>query len=394
MTQQQEQIKSRGTGVPEPKPGRPPAFVVTAAGEEVALDESGQARAQFTVTNASGEALKGRLLAKPRKPAKPEWFSVAGESIRDFAPDATEQVVVQLGVPKGSRPGTYRFRLDAVSEADPDEVFTEGPFVAFKVAPPTEPKKRFPWWIPVAVGAAILLSVVGALAFLVLRDDEPNPAAVPAVISMSASAANSTLSSAGFTVTTRSEAVSDPDKNGHVQSQDPAAGTVPAPGSPVTITVGRMSLVPSVIGRIEATAKTMLSDADLRTTVRFVGKDIEVEDPPRDLKVLDQDPPAGTLQEPRTVETITLGPAVPVPDVRGRELAEAELILWYAGIVDIEHLPPNLPLPPAEPGLRARLGPWIVVGEGGNAIVKSQSPPPGTRLPHGSTVEIRATIDF
>src|SRR5262245_13512550 len=389
---QQQGIKNRTSEFP--KPGRPPTFVVTAAGEKVTLDGSGRARAQFTVTNASAEALKGRLLAKPRKPAKQEWFSIIGESIRDFAPDATEQVVVQLDVPQGSRPGTYRFRLDAVSEADPDEVFTEGPFVAFEVALPTEPKKRFPWWIPVAVGAAILLSVIGALAFLLLRNDPPAPVAVPAVTSMSASVANSTLSNAGFTVTQRSEPVNDPTKNGRVESQDPAAGAVPPPGTGVTITVGQMSLVPSAIGRIEATARTILADADLGVDVRFVGKEIEVQDPPRDLKVLDQDPAAGTLLRPGTVVRLTLGPIVPVPDLRGLDLIDAELVLWYAGLVDIQHPPPNFPPVPAEPGLRARIAGWNVVPTGGTGKVQSQSPAPGTRLPHGSDVELRPTIDF
>ena len=310
---------------------RPPTFIVTTPGEKVTLDESGRARAPFTVTNASTERLNGRLLTKPRKPAKPDWFSIDGESIRDFAPDAAEQVVVQLDVPRGSRPGSYRFRLDAVSEDAPDEDFTEGPSVAFEVAPSQQPKKSFPWWILALVGAVISLILIGVVIWLLVRDDETDSVGVPAVTSMSAPAADSTLTGAGFTVTTRSVPVSDPPQNGDVQSQDPAAGTIQPPGTAVTITVGRMSLVPSVIGRIEATARTMLADADLGVTVRFVGREIEVEDPARDLKVVDQDPPAGTLQRPETVVTLTLGPTVPVPDVRGRELWEAELLLWYAG---------------------------------------------------------------
>jgi len=149
-----------------------------------------------------------------------------------------------------------------------------------------------------------------------------------------------------------------------------------------------------VIGRIEATARTMLTDADLGVTVRFVGREIEVDDPPRDLKVLDEDPAAGTLRRPGTVVTLTLGPIVPVPDLRGLNLTDAELILWYAGLVDPQHPPPNFPPVPPEPGLRARLGGWNVVQTGGTGIVQSQSPAPGTRLPHGSVVEIRPTIDF
>src|SRR5207253_9939754 len=66
------------------------------------------------------------------------------------------QVVVQLNVPPASPPGSYSFRLDAVSEVNPDEDFTEGPSVAFDVAaPPPAKKKKFPWWILIVVGAIV-----------------------------------------------------------------------------------------------------------------------------------------------------------------------------------------------------------------------------------------------
>ena len=57
-------------------------FLVIAAGERVKLDESGRARVPFTVTNASAQPLKGRLLTRPSDPAKPEWFSIVGESVQ------------------------------------------------------------------------------------------------------------------------------------------------------------------------------------------------------------------------------------------------------------------------------------------------------------------------
>src|SRR5512133_194059 len=149
---------------------RPPSFTVTAAGQKVNLDSAGAAQASFTVTNTSPEGRKGRLLTRAREPAKPEWLSVVGEPVRSFAPNAAEQVVVQLNVPPGSPPGSYSFRLDAVSEDDPDEDFTEGPSVAFEVVPPPKPtKKKFPWWILI-VAAVVLLIVIGVVAWLLLRD--------------------------------------------------------------------------------------------------------------------------------------------------------------------------------------------------------------------------------
>ena len=147
---------------------------MTAAGSNVTLDSSGAARAPFMVTNTSAQTLKGRLIARPNDPAKPEWFSIVGESVRDFAPNAAQQVVVEVGVPPGSQPGSYSFHLDAVSQVDPDEDFTEGPSVAFDVAPAPQPKKKpFPWWILAVVGGIVLLIVIGVVVFLLVRDTSP-----------------------------------------------------------------------------------------------------------------------------------------------------------------------------------------------------------------------------
>ena len=144
-----------------PVPKGTPSFTVTTASDRVTLDDSGAARASFTVTNTSSQALRGRLLTRPRDAAKPEWFTVAGESVRDFAPNGAQQVVVELKVPPGTPPGSYSFRLDAVSEDEPDEDFTEGPYVGFDVAaPPPPPPKKFPWWILALVGAALLIIIV------------------------------------------------------------------------------------------------------------------------------------------------------------------------------------------------------------------------------------------
>jgi hypothetical protein len=125
---------------------RPPAFTVTAAGEKVKLDAAGGARAPFTVTNASARPLKGRLLTRPSDPARPEWFSIVGESVRDFGANASEHVVVQLFVPATPPWGSYSFRLDVVSADDPDEDYIKGPSIAFDVAPPAPAKRRLFSW--------------------------------------------------------------------------------------------------------------------------------------------------------------------------------------------------------------------------------------------------------
>lgn len=157
----------------EPVSKRPPSFAVTAAGGTVTLDDSGVARASFTVTNTTSQAVTGELLTRPSDPAKPEWFAIDGESVRDFGPNAAQDVVVKLNVPPGSPPASYSFRLDAVSEDDPDEDYTEGPSVAFDVAaPPPQKKRKFPWWILVVAGAIVLVLVIGVVVFLLTRGDD------------------------------------------------------------------------------------------------------------------------------------------------------------------------------------------------------------------------------
>jgi hypothetical protein len=148
--------------------GRPSTFTVTSAGHRVSLDANGAAQASFPVTNTSTQTLRGRLLARPGDTARPEWFSVVGETVRQFGPNAAEQVVVQLNVPRTATPGTYSFRLDAISEADPDEDFTEGPSVAFDVAAaPPPPKRRIPWWIFAIAGGVVLLIIIVVVILIV-----------------------------------------------------------------------------------------------------------------------------------------------------------------------------------------------------------------------------------
>lgn len=141
-----------------------PSFTVTAAHNKVKLDSSGAAHGTFTVTNTSAQTLKGRLLARAADPAAPEWFTVVGDSVRDFAPNAPAQIVVQLAVPQGSPPGSYSFRLDAVSQVDPDEDYTVGPSVAFEIKAPDKPKRPILPWALVVAGAVIVLVIVAFLA--------------------------------------------------------------------------------------------------------------------------------------------------------------------------------------------------------------------------------------
>ena len=308
------------------------------------------------------QALQGQLFARPLAEAKSEWFTVAGESVRDFAPNGAQQVVVQLKVPPGTTPGSYSFRLDAVSEENPDEDFTEGPSVAFDVtAPPPPKKKKFPWWILLAiVGGVVLLIVIGVVIWLLVRDTSVT---VPRVVGEPRAVAENRLTDAGFTVKVAFVPVADREQHGVVQSQDPAGGTEQPEKTEVTISVGRMSTVPPLKGLTQAEATAKLGEADLGVNVRNVG----VPDPRQNGLVQSQDPAEGTLQPPGTVVRIVVGRNVVVPRVVGDPLGTAVGKIGEAG------LDANV--------IRVAAFPF-------DGIVFNQNPEPGARLPLGGTVTI------
>ncbi len=138
-----------------------PSFTVTAAGQKVPIDKDGAGQAAFTVTNTSAKPVRGRVLASALPPAEASWFSISGPTTFEFAPGEARSVVAQIAAPKGTKPGTYSVRCDAVAEENPDEDFTEGPSVSFEVAA-EEKKKGFPWWI-VAVAAVVILGAIAAI---------------------------------------------------------------------------------------------------------------------------------------------------------------------------------------------------------------------------------------
>jgi beta-lactam-binding protein with PASTA domain len=342
-----------------------PSFTVTTASEKVTLDKSGAARVPFVVTNTSAQALQGQLYAQPLGGAKPEWFTVVGESIRDFAPGEVQQVVVELKVPPvppGTPTASYSFRLDAVSGENPDEDFTEGQSVAFDVkAPPPPEKKKFPWlWILIAVGAVVLLIIIGVVVWLLVRDTSVT---VPRVVGETRATAENRLTDAGFTVKVTFEPVGEEEQHDVVQSQVPEGGTKQKEKTEVTISVGRMPTVPGLKGLTQAQAIGKLEEVGLGVDVRNVG----VQDPRQDGIVQSQDPAEGTRQPPGTEVRINVGRNVPVPPVLGLPLQTAVNKINAAG------LNPNV--------VRVAIFPP-------DGIVFNQNPAPGARLPLGGTVTI------
>jgi eukaryotic-like serine/threonine-protein kinase len=69
----------------------------------------------------------------------------------------------------------------------------------------------------------------------------PTTSTVPTVTSLSQSDAQAQLRASGFRVRIVPQAVTDPNQDGIVQTQDPAGGAQAPPGSTVTIAVGKFT---------------------------------------------------------------------------------------------------------------------------------------------------------
>jgi hypothetical protein len=146
-------------------------FAITTTATSLRLDGQGQAEAPFTVSNASGRALRGRADVRATNAAQQGWLSISGEAERNFPANGTHQIVVRVAAPPGTAAGKGSFRLDMVSAQNPDDDFAEGPTVTFEIPPPVV-KPSFPWWI-VIVAATVVLIVGGLAAYLMMRKPAP-----------------------------------------------------------------------------------------------------------------------------------------------------------------------------------------------------------------------------
>ena len=131
----------------------------------------------------------------------------------------------------------------------------------------------------------------------------PDAGTVPNVVGMSSTAAQSTLSGAGYQVTT----VEQPSTKsaGTVISQTPAGGTTYTMGGTVTIVVSSgvvKSIVPNVVGLSEAGAKTKLATSGFVASVNYtVGSPVNV--------VVSQSPSGGSKLAAGSTVSITVNKA-------------------------------------------------------------------------------------
>jgi len=133
----------------------------------------GRAQVAYTVANKKPTPARARVRVAARDSSRDEWFQVEGDAERDFRAEEAQVFTVRVAIPRDVPAGTYGFRLDAVSVADPQEDFTEGDSIAVEwTPPPVTPRPRLPWWlIPAAAGVVAI--VVGVVVWRLWPEPEP-----------------------------------------------------------------------------------------------------------------------------------------------------------------------------------------------------------------------------
>jgi beta-lactam-binding protein with PASTA domain len=218
---------------------------------------------------------------------------------RDFSPNATQQVNVQVVVPAGATPGNYNFRLDVASVSNPDEDYTEGPAIKIEVKQTVPPRPPFPFWIiPVIV---VGLAVIGVVIWLML----PKKVQVPKVIGLTVAEAKAALKDNNLRweekQETRSTRTVDP---GKVAEQNPEAGQEVKRDSIVELFVEATpppdeAMVPNLVGLPFDQAQDLLARAYLKAVKK---------EPPQ--ATLDFTPGVITNQEPPAFKSVKLGETV------------------------------------------------------------------------------------
>ncbi|WP_289020000.1 hypothetical protein [Desulfobacter postgatei] len=156
-------------------------FAITTVKSQIELKKGKKSSVSYTVTNSTGNQLTARARISPLEGADESWFTIEGESERDFAENDTQQYSVSVNIPAEIKSGSYKFKLDVFSVENPDEIFSEGPVIEILIseAPVDDNNndKPFPWWI-IAVVAAVLLIGGGIIWYVVSNKPKPEPEVV------------------------------------------------------------------------------------------------------------------------------------------------------------------------------------------------------------------------
>lgn len=256
-------------------------FQIVPSSETLQLDKEGRGELTVTVTNIA-KSVSGRALIVPIGDLDESWLTIEGEEERELESGIPEEVKVSMELPKDAPEGELKFRMDVISEVNPDDDFSEGPEITV-LRPPAS---KLWLWILLAV---LFLLIVGLVAWWVVsssKEEAPTP-------EEQAAAAEAAQEGAG--------------------GGDAAAGE--------TGTVQRY--MPNLMG---------LSRAEAEKQVLALGMTVGLDLPlgGDELTVSGHDPRPG--QSIGETQTVTLELSAEMPDLVGLEEEEAGLALMQVGI--------------------------------------------------------------
>jgi hypothetical protein len=156
-------------------------WAVDAAAEQFTLDAQQHGELTFTVTNPGAVTDIAVFDVVPGAGAQVSWFTVDEPQRRIPGHNGFASFLVKAAVPVGTPAGRYEI-YGRASSADtaPEESARLSGRVTLDIA--AQEKKKFPW-LPVAVGAVLLLIVLGVVGYLVLKPSgKKTPPPVAAVV--------------------------------------------------------------------------------------------------------------------------------------------------------------------------------------------------------------------
>lgn len=146
-------------------------WAVDAAAEQFTLDARQMGELTFTVANPGPVDDIAVFDVVPGDGAERSWFTVDDPQRRVPGRNGFVSYLVRVSVPPGTRPGRYEVvgRASSANTA-PEESARLSGRVTLDVK--AVEKKKFPW-LPVVVGAVVLLIVIGVVGYLVAKPGKP-----------------------------------------------------------------------------------------------------------------------------------------------------------------------------------------------------------------------------
>jgi beta-lactam-binding protein with PASTA domain len=200
-----------------------------------------------------------------------------------------------------------------------------------------EPRRSTGKTIGIVAAVLVALGLVGFVAYQVLIAGSPAPRVVqvPAVTGLAQTDATNQLVAAGLRLGSVAEEESSVQDRGNVIRTDPPVGSEVEERSTVNLVVGSGPAsvnVPRLEGKTLQEAQTLLQDEGLE-----LGAQTQQETPDSSQvgKVLASTPRAGEAVEGGSTVAVVIGSeqtTVPVPDVSGQDIDDAEQALRQAGL--------------------------------------------------------------